>query len=712
MHKMRCFGIHFEGDMKKKILRTLFISCNISLLGPPPCDHNQLFDFEVANQESCFRPIPSLSGTVTLSTDQVTVKHGTHSLKWVATATGTSKIQLKTSSPLFTIPNGWLRRGGVKVWFYKATSISSPAKTLEVEFKHSTTVVGTFRAHLNFQGWRGIWVTFDECKSPSSSSSLTSSTVIDEVNFVLSGADTIYIDLLEFTKSVSKQSRDKVVPPINPFGLELYDASHTWQRTYHWSQQPIPPSPMTIDLSKKMSLEFIENRLKNWYCDETKTSSNFPIGSFIERRWKSLLGSIKRAHRDYDNLNFLGGRVVGPPLFCRDCRYRKKFGEIMENILLPLALEYYLRSRTNEVADAVTTQLPELNSGVAARKGNAREAIAGKDRNMKRLFKSYLPSSPTLTYGQVENAINRLNRDRLNKINNLLDFVKQQGFADGSGLGSLDHEMNKDGAGFMHTLFLLSDWLSLPGNKGRLLDLIKTAKWYTEFGEIYQSPTFEIKGTTADRMITLTLFRLMIVLVMPTDNDNEKKAKIRDMEALLRWMNNALAINEGLGGVIKPDFTGHHHKAFYGSAYVPQALHTAAFVQYLLGGTEFALSASSVNNIRRGLETLRVIAVKYSTPNSVNGRFPNYFNKALIKAVLPGYAYISVSHPSTLPSVIPTGISVTNVNKPEMFLRLYNDPSVDSYLEDGKHKAKYYYNSLGALDIMEAVSITRFVCKF
>ena len=39
-----------------------------------------------------------------------------------------------------------------------------------------------------------------------------------------------------------------------------------------------------------------------------------------------------------------------------------------------------------------------------------------------------------------------------------------------------------------------------------------------------------------------------------------------------------------------------------------------------------------------------------------------------------------------------------------MFLRLYNDPSVNSYLEDGGYKVKYYYNSLGSLDIMEAVS--------
>ena len=516
--------------------------------------------------------------------------------------------------------------------------------------------------------------------------------------------------MLEFKSSFGKQTRDKVVPPISPFGLELYDASNTWQRTYYWSQQPIPTSPSTIEQRKKESLELIKKRLKNWYCVETKTTPSFTDGSNLKRRWNSLLRSIKNAHSEYDKLTLDDeSKVVGPPLFCRDCRgsNEQKFGFIMEKILLPLALEYHLRSRTNEIADTADAQLDNLNSADQDTKTNAYKTIAGENTNMQALFTSYLPTSTPLHADQVKTAINTLNLDRLNKINNLLDYVEQQGFVDGSGLGSLDHEMNKDGAGFMHTLFLISDSLSSSSKKSRLLDLINTTKWYNDFGEVYQSPTFEIKGTTADRMITLMLFRLIIVLVMPNDNDDEIKAKIRDMDALVRWMNNALAVNEGLGGVIKPDFTGFHHKAFYGSAYVPQAFHNAALVQYLLGGTEFSLSTSSVNNIRRGLETFRVIAVKYSTPSSVNGRFPSYVKKALIKDALPGYAYISVFHPSILPSAISQEITVTNLTEPGMFLQLYDssDQDVEDYLKNGRiTKDKYYFNSLGSLDIMEGVS--------
>ena len=107
---------------------------------------------------------------------------------------------------------------------------------------------------------------------------------------------------------------------------------------------------------------------------------------------------------------------------------------------------------------------------------------------------------------------------------------------------------------------------------------------------------------------------------------------------------------------------------------------------------------------------MRIIAVKYSTPNSVNGRMPNYANELILKALLPAFAYISVSHPLIGPSEIASGC-VASANKTEMFLRLYKDPSVSSYLEDGGYKAKYYYNSLGSLDIMEAVSASSDLLK-
>ena len=103
------------------------------------------------------------------------------------------------------------------------------------------------------------------------------------------------------------------------------------------------------------------------------------------------------------------------------------------------------------------------------------------------------------------------------------------------------------------------------------------------------------------------LYRLIIVLVMASKTSEEKKAKQRDMDALVTWIENVLTINKALGGVIKPDLTGLHHMAFYASAYIPGALHTAAQVQYLLEGTDFELSQTA---LQEALKILRVTTVK------------------------------------------------------------------------------------------------------
>lgn len=105
--------------------------------------------------------------------------------------------------------------------------------------------------------------------------------------------------------------------------------------------------------------------------------------------------------------------------------------------------------------------------------------------------------------------------------------------------------------------------------------MIKTAKWYNDFGEVYQMK-FQFDGTNADGMITIMLFRLIIVLIMPTGSEEEIKARQRDMDAYKRWIDNALKINKAFGGVVKPDYTGFHNMAFYGSAYILHALHTAS----------------------------------------------------------------------------------------------------------------------------------------
>ena len=680
-------------------------------------DHDcyRTLDFENTDQRKCF-----VHGGSKRKVSNCVAKNGTYSLKWEYNSPGTPATLNYSRPPAFAIEGKSLRTGGIKIWLYKETR--SIGRKMEINLfggnRNARVLLGSFEVSLEFTGWRAIWVAYKECIA-----SLSGNPRLTAVSFVLHHMDTIYIDLLRFVDHLSFQSRDKIVPPLR---IQLYNKMHSFQQSYRWSKfmqnNIIDLSQIAMSPSKNLSLHHIESRLRNFYFNENRTSYDND-SYYLMERWKSIDKSIDKANKEYDRLGLhvQGCRPVvlrGPPLFCRRSEMgtraysstdpKRKFSFVMDKIMFPLALEFYLKSRKNELNETVKRETPRLNSANSAQ---ALKKICGSRRNRKKEFEDYLTGiagTPPYTELHVLRSLDYINKVRLQRIINLLDYVEDQGWADGSAIGSLDHEINRDGAGFMHTLFFLKEsFHAHQANKSTLLRLINTAKWYNDFGEVYQTPRFEYSGTTADIMITIMLFRLMIVLIMPSGTVDEIKARQRDMDALKEWMNNALTINKAFGGVIKPDYTGFHHMAFYGSAYIPQALHTAALVQHLLEGTDFELSPTAKQNLQEGLKTLRLIAVKYSTPSSVGGRFPD-FSKAVLAQILPAYAYISISHPGTLHTPPTPGITVSDLTgETKMFLRLYqtSDATVEKYLTEGNiHAGKTYMNTLGSVDIMKSVS--------
>lgn len=82
------------------------------------------------------------------------------------------------------------------------------------------------------------------------------------------------------------------------------------------------------------------------------------------------------------------------------------------------------------------------------------------------------------THANVRSSLEYINKVRVQRIINLLDYVEDQGWADGSGIGSLARKMLRSGSGYtVHTLFLLKDSLHMDdANKSRLVNLINTAK--------------------------------------------------------------------------------------------------------------------------------------------------------------------------------------------------------------------------------------------
>ena len=67
---------------------------------------------------------------------------------------------------------------------------------------------------------------------------------------------------------------------------------------------------------------------------------------------------------------------------------------------------------------------------------------------------------------------------------------------------------------------------------------------------------------------------------------------------------------------------------------------------------------------------MRIVSVKYSSPNSVSGRFPGFFRAILAKS-FPAYAYIGATAPSLVDGSLGE-ISTLDAENIKLFLRLYD----------------------------------------
>ena len=546
-------------------------------------------------------------------------------------------------------------------------------------------------------------------------------------------------------------TRDSVVPPLTYVeseqtycttcakiysglseidALSRYGRTSYWHQIYRWSIRPASPEVAAeVDTTKLTAIGEITRRLVNWYANErtlfTKVphtvSTEYP---FLVHRWDSLLKTIDSARRNFKKLTNYRN-ILTSGLFGKRSRVGepkkyggpKSFSFVFFKVLLPLVMEHHIKSRPKEVKHmtCILAQKYRCSPSIGIHIDDI-EAITGKDSYLRNYFNSILCRTTLISsessephrscrgvtqecFDEVESVINELSNYRKRRILNLFDYIKDQGWEMGSALGSMDHEA-LEMSGFAHSVFLMRN--ELKASK-KLDDVIATMKWYMEFGEVYQT-SFEFKGATADRVRSIMLYRLLTVLAMPEDNDLQRKEKIRDMDALKLWIENALSINEGLGGLIKPDFSCYHDGTFYGIASCPSALHTAALVSYMLDGTAYGLSDAKRKNLINAFKVFRLTAVRYSTPSQINGGKPQYDNAVFIKHV-PAFAYMAMK-PGENGADVPLNKDLAEVR---MFLRLYDhvpgtcEGKLNGYLCNGKISRNDYQNTLGSLEIMARV---------
>jgi lyase catalytic len=365
----------------------------------------------------------------------------------------------------------------------------------------------------------------------------------------------------------------------------------------------------------KKGIEIIKNRLTEWYLGN-HSDDNHPM---VKIRKKGEIGFIRKGLKIAENIHIrydAEGTAMGEGLFPL---YFSKVGvtnvatfpDINKYVLLPLALDYR------------------------------------KNKSNKSLEKALY----------------------------IYDWFHDQGWADGSGMGTLCFEKLRS-AGYFHSFFLLKDNLS----EDRLERELKALKWFTMFGACYQKPKHS--GEVADNLRALALPKLIYALSL-TDSVEQQVA----MSAFCSYMNNALDFAPGFFGTIKADYSGYHHRGPYNSAYYPHALYAASLVAYLLHDTPYALSETSLIHLKQALLTFRFFSANLSVPAGTVGRFPR--GQQVLQELLPAFAYVAQSFPET------------DVELTAAFKRLvHRNPDVVKSFMAEVNSDLTYTNSVGEAEVM------------
>lgn len=232
-----------------------------------------------------------------------------------------------------------------------------------------------------------------------------------------------------------------------------------------------------------------------------------------------------------------------------------------------------------------------------------------------------------LAYDAVKNS-NATSRDIVSKI---FDWYYDQGWAAGSALGTLRFEMLRS-SGFYHSAYIFRDLLTSEQAER----IIAAQKWFTMYGKIYQNQPYQ--GENADEIRTLLLPKLFTALSLKNEAE-----KVDALQKYVQYADNALSIAGGYLDLIKPDYSGYHHRGVYYNAYFPDALYAAALTYYTLADTPFALSQTSFENLKNALLTFQFVSSDYNVQGGVTGRFPAQMQ--VLEKILPAFAYLALSTP-------------------------------------------------------------------
>ena len=194
---------------------------------------------------------------------------------------------------------------------------------------------------------------------------------------------------------------------------------------------------------------------------------------------------------------------------------------------------------------------------------------------------------------------------------NLTRHLLDQGFAAGSGQGTL-HHLGYSMRNFYTAPVIMKEVLEQAGIAA---EVQAAMEWFSGVGEVKTAP--EEPGMDIDAFNTSLMGRVASLLML-----EDSPYKVAYMKALSRWVDNGFRYADGLRPCFKTDGTVMHHRKAY-PAYATGGFDGAVNAVWMLSNTGFAISETSHRILKNALLEMRFYCNVCSFPLAMSGRHPD-----------------------------------------------------------------------------------------
>jgi chondroitin-sulfate-ABC endolyase/exolyase len=244
-----------------------------------------------------------------------------------------------------------------------------------------------------------------------------------------------------------------------------------------------------------------------------------------------------------------------------------------------------------------------------------------------------------------------------NQFLNLLDHLHDQGWAFGSGMGSV-HHLGYNFRNYFSACLLMKDVLK---KTNRLQRTQKDMYWFSGQGRTHQLPKL-LPPSNIDVFNTLLGGMLASILMM--DDSPQKVLQLQEFSA---WLSNNIGPEYSIEGTFKPGGSVMHHGTLY-PAYAIDGLKGLTPVVYTLSNTSSAITQKAYTVVRESLMMMHQYTNPLYWPLSVSGRHPG--SEWQIVAV--PYAYMAMAG----------GTQLFDTTMAAIYLQILNGDFSTSFAQD------------------------------